>query len=51
MGDDDDMLGGPGSPEHDARQEEIMREGAASAATETTTAAPSPDADGEADAS
>lgn len=43
MSGDDESLGGPGSPEYDARQEEIMREGARTAATESTTPARPPD--------
>jgi hypothetical protein len=49
MGDDDEAVGRPGSPEHDARQEEIMRQGASTAATETTTGAPEPDGAEDAD--
>ncbi|MDP9006221.1 MAG: hypothetical protein M3N15_04790 [Actinomycetota bacterium] len=48
MAGDDEVLGGPGAPEHDARQEELMREGAEAAATETTTRALAPDEEDEA---
>ncbi len=50
MAGDDEVLGGPGAPEHDARQEELMREGAEAAATETTTRALAPDEENEAGA-
>ena len=46
---DDEVLGGPGAPEHDARQEELMAEGAAAAATETPTPALAPDLEDEDD--
>ncbi|MDP9420124.1 MAG: hypothetical protein M3P53_08265 [Actinomycetota bacterium] len=49
MAGDEEVLGGPGAPEHDARQEELMAEGASAAATETPTAALAPDVEDEDD--